>query len=236
MPTPVLFSTFFDKKKTINKLIDESRPGGEFYFLLAVSAFITTLGLIENSPVVIIGGMLVAPLLSPILSVGMGITTASREGLMWSFRIILRSLLLVVAVSFATSFLFFRSRELTPEILSRIKPNLNLFMIAFAAGAAAAFAWVRSNLSAVIPGIAVSVSLLPPLSVTGIGIETFSRSVISGSLTLFFINFLGIVVASVIIFSLFGFATLQSEAEKKIADEKKRDDANKKREIDFTEQ
>jgi uncharacterized membrane protein len=163
--------------------------------------------------------MLVAPLLSPILSLGMSITVASRRSLGWIIPTLFKSALLVSAIALVVSFLF---RDGNSQVLLlRLEPNLNLFLIAFAAGAGAAYAWVKPNLIAVIPGIAIAVSLLPPLAAAGIGMETLSKSLLADAATLFLINLGGIVLASVVVFLLFGFAPLQKETEKIILAEEK---------------
>ena len=97
--------------------------------------------------------------------------------------------------------------------------NLIFFLTAFASGIIAAFAWVKENTSSMLPGIAVTVALIPPLAVSGIGASMFSKVLFSGSFSLFLINFLGIVLASTIVFVLFGFPRLQRVEEEKIKEE-----------------
>ena len=87
--------------------------------------------------------------------------------------------------------------------------NLIFFLVAFASGIIAAFAWIKENVSATLPGIAITVSLLPSLASSGVAVALFSKELFSGSFTLFLVNFLGIVVASAIVFVLFGFPALQ---------------------------
>jgi len=226
MIKPVFLTNFFEQKRTIESLLKESRASSTFFLFLSLSAFITTLGLLVNNAVIIIGGMLVAPLLFPILSLGMGIATSSAQAIRRALVIIGKSVLIIFLISFITTFLL-GSREITAQMELASDLNLIFFLTAFASGIIAAFAWVKENASSMLPGIAVTVALIPPLAVSGIAASLFSRSLFSGSFTLFLINFLGIVVASTIIFVLFGFPGLQKVEEQKIKEEQIQDEEKK---------
>lgn len=230
----VFWASFFEQKKTLQKLIEESRADGDFYLLLIVSSFITTLGLILDSAIILIGGMLVAPLLFPILSLGMGITTANKDSIIRSGVIIIKSAFAVFFIALITSFLF---RQEVPDdaiLLGNMRPNLILFLVSFAAGIAAAYTWVKQNLSSALPGIAVTVSLIPPLAAVGVGLTEGSAYTVSGALTLFLINLLGIAVSSLIVFSLFGFSRLHNEEEKLLQQETIEDLAHVKNKLEAT--
>ncbi|MDD5098811.1 MAG: DUF389 domain-containing protein [Candidatus Colwellbacteria bacterium] len=216
-----------DKAKlhqVIKELITESRVDRDFYFMLSVSTVIVTLGIIENSIIALIGGMVVAPLLSPLLVVGLATTTASKKSFGWILPNLLKAIILVMAIAFVVSFLFDGDKS---AMISSFRPNLNMFMIALAAGAGGAYAWIRKEVSAIIPGIAISVSLLPPLVASAIGISMFSGEVVSSSFALFFINFLGIIFSSIIVFLMFGIGTLQEEEEKVVMKETEADERDK---------
>jgi len=183
--------------------------------MLSVSAVITTFGLLLGNAVIVIGGMLVAPLLLPLLALALSVVTSSREGLIRSFHIIVRSVVIVFCLSVLVTFLF-NPETLDAEILDASKPNLIYFLVAFFAGVAAAYSWVEEKMSANFPGIAVAVALLPPLCAVGVGVALSMRPIIADSLLLFLINLLGIVVASVLVFSLFGLGRLQREQNQEI--------------------
>jgi uncharacterized hydrophobic protein (TIGR00271 family) len=214
----VFWASFFDQKKTVETLTEESHADADFYVLLAGSTIITTLGLIFDNSVVVIGGMLVAPLLYPILALGMGITTSSRQAIGRSFAIIWKATIMVTIVAFFVAFLL-NTKEVTEIMRFASQTTNSNFIIAFVSGIMASFAWVRQNINASLPGIAVSVSLLPPLATLGIGVSLIEKDIISGALFLFIINLLGIAIASVIVFALFGFSSLQRVQEKVIKEE-----------------
>lgn len=219
MNKSVFQASFIDQKKTIEELLKESRDGGEYYFLLTIASFIATLGLLINNAFVILGGMLIAPILIPILSTAMGVVTSSRLAIARAIKTTLKSMLLVLVVSIITTYLF-GNGEIGREITIRSEANYIFFLIAFAAGLAIAYSWVKKELSATLPGIAVAESLLPPLAVVGIGIVMSNNEMIAGSLSLFLSNLMGVILSSIVIFALFGFSYLQREEESGIVEER----------------
>jgi len=136
--------------------------------------------------------------------------------------IILKSSILVLLVSAVTS-LFFNFPasvlEESKEIFSRTTTDSLSLFIALIAGLSAAFAWSKPKLSASLPGVAVAASLLPPLVVAGISLSYLQRDLFFGSLQLFLANLIITILASLTIFSLFGFFTVRKEEEKKIKEE-----------------
>lgn len=212
---PVFLTNIFQQNRALDLLLAESTATPSFYLFLSTSAFLTTLGLLLNSAVIIIGAMLVAPLLYPILLLGMGVTASSRPIIERALLTIGKSSLLVVGISFATSFIL-NGREVTHQMELASNPDLLFFLAAFASGIIAAYAWAKENVNSLLPGIAVTVALVPPLASVGTAISVASRDVFAGGLTLFLLNILGISVASMIIFSLFGYSRLQKVAEERL--------------------
>lgn len=222
MKNSVFIASFFDKKKTIESLMEESKDSHHFFVLLIGSAVLATLGFLIDSTVVLIGAMLVAPLLLPILSLGMGVVTSSTSAINRSLKIIGKSIIAVVATSLLIAFLF-GDRQVHDILLLSSQTTLIHFFVAFVSGIVASYAWAKSDVNSSLVGVAVSVSLIPPLSAVGIGISLGAGSVISGASAMFITNLIGITLAGVIVFSLFGFATLQSVQEKKVEEEVEED-------------
>ncbi|PIP87368.1 hypothetical protein COW81_00635 [Candidatus Campbellbacteria bacterium CG22_combo_CG10-13_8_21_14_all_36_13] len=216
----VLGASFFDKKKTIETLIEESRVSATFYLYLSFGAFISALGLLLDNPIVIVGAMLIAPILFPILSLGMGIVTSSRDAIRRSLKNLFKSSLITILIAFITSFLV-NKPEITHQLVLVSTPNFLFFLVAFFSGIIAAFSWVKQDASSTLPGIAITVSLVPPLSAIGVAISLLSRDVFAGSMMLFLMNLIGIVLASILVFSLFGFSGLQKLQDKKIQEEER---------------
>jgi len=214
----VLWASFFDQKKSLEKLIEESRADGDFYFFLSISAVITTLGLLFDNLVIVIGGMLVAPLLYPILAFSMGVTTSNTDSIIRSLKTIGQSVFFVFIVSFTTS-VFFKTDSITQELLLTSTPIYIFFLVALAAGLGAAFSWVKQDMSSLLPGVVVSVALIPPLSAIGISVVYGSFLLALNAGIIFIVNLFGIALSALVIFSLFGFSRPQKEEEKLIVNE-----------------
>ena len=207
-----------DRRAAIDKLVAGAAPGPEFYLLLVLSTVIVTLGVLLDSAAVVIGGMLVAPIIAPILSLAMSIVMADVKLLIQSAKVLIVSMVLILIIALLISL---TSLQLEPntEILSRVQSSVAYLIVAIAAGVAAAFAFARPKLSEAIPGIAVTVALLPPLVVAAIGIPLGDFGITVSSLGLFGLNFIGIVFAAMIIFSFMGFYQQREQAVKKLEKE-----------------
>jgi len=205
-----------DKKTAVEKLIADSTPRDDFFLMITFAVLMATLGLLTNSASVIIGSMLIAPLLSPILGVSMGVVMADRALISRAVFTVMKSIAFAVP-SAALVALFFShlagvGPELNAEIHARLKPEILSGFIALVSGFAASYALIKPQLSASLPGVAVSASLIPPLAVTGIGIARLDWSIITDSFILFLLNAGLIVFSSVVVFSLVRFYKEQPAA------------------------
>ena len=231
MPVTV-FTNFTEKDKTtaVDRLISGSTPSQDFFLMVVLSVLTACFGLLTNSSTVIVGSMLIAPLLYPILSLSLGVIMADYSVISRSFWTLTKSLLLGVSASFLASLVFTTQfSDITSEIASRAQPSLISLMVAIIAGFAASFALVKPQLNETLPGIAISVSIIPPIAVIGIGIAEFNWSLISGSFLLFLVNAIGIVFASMITFSLMNFYSQKREARKTIAMEERKIESDKRK-------
>ncbi len=213
-----LFSSLTDQDKdaAVEHLIEESSPRHDFFLMIVLSVTMAAFGALMNSVAVIIGSMLIAPLLYPVLSLSMGIVMANRTLIMRSSLTILQSLAFAIPSATFVALLFGPQATLdvigNPEIQSRIRPDILSAAVAFIAGIAASFALIKPQLNAAIPGIAISVSLIPPLAVTGIGLARFDWTMTANSLVLALVNAACIVFASSVVFSLMRLYTKQRVA------------------------
>ncbi len=208
------------KEEAVHKLFEDSAPCYDFYLMLILSGMIITFGLLLNNIPVIIGGMMVAPILSPILSMSMGIIVSDFKLMKRSAQVIFNSVVLIVVISFFSSLLAV-SRDLNQEIVSRAFPNFYYLLIAIFSGVAVSYAIVRPQMSETLPGVAVTVALIPPLASVGIALSLLEWNVVIGSLGLFVINLAGIIFASIIVFALLNFYEVKKAIEKKINSEEK---------------
>ena len=198
------------------KRIASSKPSLGFFVLLISSAVIATLGLISNSTAVVIGAMIVAPLMDPILSLAFGLAVSDGQLIRRSAVTVTLGVTAVVSTSAIISLLL-GIGHVQSEITARTSPNLIDLGIAVAAAVAGSFSMTRERLSNSIAGVAIAVALVPPLCVSGIGltlgddvVAVFGRGtdagltnqIAEGSFLLFLANLIGIAVASLVVFLL----------------------------------
>lgn len=186
-----------------------AHPSIDFFILIALSAIISMFGLLQNSPAVIIGAMLVAPLMSPIISIAMSIVQGNPRLLRLSAGSTIQGIVLAIAVAVAVTFLF-PAAIITSEIQARTQPNLLDLLVALASGAAGGYALGRKEVAAALPGVAIAAALVPPLAVVGYGTATAQLEVVGGALLLFTTNLIAIVFAAIVVFLLLGFRPLQT--------------------------
>ncbi len=212
--------TKIQKREAVRRMFEYSTPNWDFFLMLVLSAGITSLGLLLNNTAIIIGGMLVAPLLFPILSLSTAIVMSDYKLLRRSSLVILQSIGLIILVSFFISFLKI-DREITFEITSRSVPGLAYFLVALLSGIAASYSLLRPNLPETLPAVAISVSLIPPLSVTGIALSFGDLNLAIGAFELFALNLIGIIFSALIIFSMFKLFEAKEEVAKNIKAEER---------------
>ena len=194
-----------------------------FYLMLFFAGVIATLGLLANSAPTIIGAMIIAPLMSPIISLAFGIVVVDWQLINRSLFMLVTGVILVVVLAFlATEYLGLNIAG--SEILGRAHPTLLDLGVAIAAGGAAAFAYTRQSIMNAIAGVAIAVALVPPLAVTGIGLSqglhvsadvgfaaseignySGGASIAKGAALLFLTNLAGIVVTAGAIFAIHGY-------------------------------
>ena len=178
--------------------------------LMGLASVIAALGLIADSPAVVIGAMLVAPLMTPLMASAASLTMG------WTTRQLEAGLLVVLAsaesvgAAWAVSAVVpaFRPVFLSHELLTRTQPRLLDLAIAIAAGAAGAYVTVRRRAAVALPGVAISVALVPPLAAVGVLLEIGKPHLATGALLLYATNLFAIVFSAAVVFLLTGFVPL----------------------------
>ncbi len=214
-----------EKKLATRFLVEHATPDFDFFFMISLSVIVACFGLMDGSETIIIGSMLIAPMLYPVLSVSMGLATGDFGLLRRSLGTLANAAALSVLVSFVAG-LFGVGKAvadtLTPEILLRTEPTLISLGVAVASGLAVSYALMRPRLSETLAGIAISVSLIPPLAVVGLGFAWLNVPVALGALAVFLLNIAGIVATALIVFSLMGLKGMDREVDHAIRDEDER--------------
>ncbi|MEO7039410.1 MAG: TIGR00341 family protein [Gemmatimonadaceae bacterium] len=177
-----------------------------YWMVLVLAGAIALLGLALNSAAVVIGAMLIAPLLAPVLGLALALAVGDGRLAVQTALAVLGSTIAVVAISSVVTVLL-PFHEVTAEILGRTKPTTLDLAIAVFSGLAGALVKLSrgDRLAGAVPGVAVSVALVPPLAVTGFGIGIgWDWPVIRGSLLLYGANLAGIVMSAMIVFLIAG--------------------------------
>jgi uncharacterized hydrophobic protein (TIGR00271 family) len=192
-------------KDLYQALRENAAPSSVFLTLMILSTLLASVGLFADSPPVIIGAMILAPLMGPIISLAMAIARQDETLLRGSLSTLFTGLMLALGFAVMASWLI--PLELpTSEITARLRPNLLDLAVAVISGIAGAYAHARAAVAKSLAGVAIAVALVPPLAVTGIGIGWGDPTIVWGAFLLFLTNLAGIVLAAAITFLVLGFA------------------------------
>lgn len=177
-----------------------------FSVLLVLAAIIASAGLISNSVASIIGAMIIAPLMGPIVGIALGIVTGLPKRTLQSLAIATIGSVATILVGVAMGAWLATSPDVpsNSEIVSRTSPTIIDLVVALAAGAAGAYAASNTKVSDSLPGVAIAISLVPPLDTAGILLATGEPEAAAGAMLLFTTNFVSIVLAASVVFVLTG--------------------------------
>lgn len=220
LPTDNELISFFAKKplplvpiaeenafaELFTKLRDAAKMKGAYLVLLLISVLMATMGLFQNSSPTIIGAMILAPLMGPIIAFAMGAIRFDEMLMRSSAKTVLLSTMIGLMASAYLAWVM-PFIHLTDQMTMRTHPTLLDLAVAIFAGIAAAYGYANSKVGESLAGVAIAVALVPPLCVSGIGIGWGSWSLFANAFLLFLANIVGIVVASGAMFYLMGYAS-----------------------------
>jgi len=178
-----------------------------FFSLLILAAAIATFGLLGDSLATVIGAMIVAPLMLPIMGLAFSISLGDRKGILSSFVTSVLGIATAIIVGFLITWSIrpLINAEPNTQILIRTAPRLIDLCAALATGLAGAFATGRKDVSDTLPGVAIAISLVPPLANVGILLATGRPDLATGSLLLFVTNYLAILLTGSFMFGIMGY-------------------------------
>lgn len=185
---------------------DRSSRYSAFWIMLVLSSFIAAAGVISDSTATVIGAMIIAPLSTPIMGMALGLVKRSKTGAVW---FVLGGVCVVISIGLLASVVMPSSFQLlaNSQIAGRTSPGLADLVAAIATGLAGAVALARRDVGAVMPGVAIAISLVPPLVVVGVCLGSGAPWLALGALVLFLSNVLSLVLAGTFIFAALGYTT-----------------------------
>ncbi len=202
---PAYLSAFEDK--TFIEGPQTARRLTNFFALLLFATVIATYGVLSNSTATVIGAMIVAPLMGPMMATTSAVVMGSLPRALRGFALTVAGIVAVIIFSYLLTWVVpdatisFTSNG---EITSRINPGLLALLTALGAGAAGAFIISRAEIADSMGGVAIAISLVPPLCVVGISLQKGQLDAAGGAFLLFMTNFLAILLAGGVVFLILG--------------------------------
>lgn len=195
---------FIQGPKTAQRLIN-------FFVLLLLATVIATFGVLSDSTATVIGAMIVAPLMGPIMATAAAIVMGSAQRALRALALVAAGVLSTVLLSWLLALVMpdvTISIAYNSQITSRIAPGLMALVTALASGAAGAYIIMREEIADSMGGVAIAISLVPPLCVVGIALSQGNWEAAGGAMLLFLTNFLAILLAGGFVFLLSGLGRL----------------------------
>lgn len=180
-------------------VIARSKLNASYFGMNGLATIVACYGLMQNSPAVIIGAMLIATLLGPIMGLGLAVTYSSPALLRAAFL----SETLGVIWAFCIAYFIGKIQPefiITSEMYSRTAPNIIDLIIAVSGGLAGSYAIMDKKIDAAVVGVAISTALVPPLATCGLLFAKGEYPLATGSFILFFTNVISIIIGAIIIF------------------------------------
>jgi uncharacterized hydrophobic protein (TIGR00271 family) len=189
---------------------DIARRLSRFWLLLVLAAVIAAAGVVSDSTATVIGAMIVAPLMVPILGAVVSVVLADRDNLLRSVVLVVAGAASVIAIGYLIG-LFVDTPVVAAtnsQVASRVAPTLMALVAALATGAVGSVALARDDISDTLPGVAIAISLVPPLAVVGLTWESDAPEQALGSLLLFGANVTAILASGLVVMGIYRVHTL----------------------------
>lgn len=229
-----------DKAALIRKLVENGTPDFDYFYLIGLSTLMATLGLLLDNSAIVIGSMLIAPLMYPILGVALGLVMMGENInlLQRALSTLTKSLGVGLLLSVLAAFFFgdLSNLQANAEVMARTDPNILHLMVAIVAGSAVAYVLARPEWGDALPGVAIAVALVPPLAAVGVGVAAFDPFIIKQASLILFLNLFGIIAVAVVIFLLMNLGEKENIAESTIKREDEKVEKEKQEIAEMQEQ
>lgn len=181
---------------------DAAQKLSAFWVLIILATVIAAAGVMADSTATVIGAMIVAPLMTPILGTALSVVLSRRRLIVVNLAIVLAGIVIVIGISYLIGLTSpaHLVADTNSQIAARVSPRLIDLLAALATGAVGAFAMVRADISDALPGVAIAISLVPPLAVVGLTLESGAPEQALGALLLFGTNVSAIIATGVVVF------------------------------------
>lgn len=176
-----------------------------FWLLLLLAAVIASTGVVADSTATVIGAMIVAPLMTPILGSVLAVVLADRANLLRCLGLVVAGAAAVVLIGWMVGLLVQQPvvAATNSQVAGRVSPRLIDLLAALATGAVGSIALARDDISDTLPGVAIAISLVPPLAVAGLALEAGSPDEASGAVLLFVTNVSAILAMGLLVMSIY---------------------------------
>ena len=204
-----------DQKALFGRVKAGAHGGVDYLVMMILSSGLASLGLLEDSTAVVIGAMLVAPLMGPLIGAGL----ALAQGNLVLYQKSVGVALLGLSVGFAVSVLMGSLNpgfEPSLEVEARGNPDILDLGVAILSGFVAAYALGRPGLANTLAGVAIAAALVPPLCVVGIGLTNDQPMVAANSAILLLTNLVAIILSAAFAFSLLGIRGIKVSSTKNV--------------------
>ena len=185
--------------------LTDRRRLSAFWALLLLAAVIAGAGVVADSTATVIGAMIVAPLMTPILGTALAVVLGEPRWVVRGVLLVVGGAVAVVAVGLLLGLLVPEPvvAETNSQVAGRVSPQLIDLVAALATGVVGAFALVRPDVSDTLPGVAIAISLVPPLAVVGLTLQSGAPGQALGALLLFATNVAAIIATGIVVLSVY---------------------------------
>jgi len=203
-----------ERQQLFERINTDSMGGPDYYIMMVLSASLASLGLLQDSTAVVIGAMLVAPLMGPLLGAGLALVQDNLKLIRSSLGVILSG----VALGLTVAGLYGVANpgfEPTMEVEARGRPDILDLFIALISGMVAAYAQCRFTLSNTLAGVAIAAALVPPLAVVGISTASGELQIATFASVLLLTNIVAIVLGAAFVFRIMGAQPATIDAQRR---------------------
>jgi uncharacterized hydrophobic protein (TIGR00271 family) len=189
---------------------DISKRISRFWVLLILASIIAAAGVVADSTATVIGAMIVAPLMIPIQGTMLSVVLADRANLLRSVGLVIAGAAAAIAIGYLVGLTVVNHvvAATNSQVAGRVHPHLIDLLAALATGVVGSVALVRRDISDTLPGVAIAISLVPPLSVVGLTLEAGAYGQSLGAFLLFLTNVAAILATGIIVMALYGVQRL----------------------------